>query len=1493
MRTTLTRVWGRTLLALALVVGSGLATAPAALAQTSAVTPPTKVPSRYLYPTVCLASNLRLKKTAEITRTQCAIVKARIDSLNRALAIVRNTVILEPVLAGTTTSSVQRRIAISRAAGRVRVGATLQLTATVKTDRGATVAPQPTVTWSAAPVGIVTVSSTGLVRGLKAGAVVVTAQTTTAPLATRNSNIVVFADAFVPPPAPAPAVITITPQGPSLLVGTTQQLTGVVTTADGTVIPPLSAPITWTSSAPSVATVSTTGLVAAKAAGASTITAATAGYPSATRTTTVTVTALPTVTVPHMVLIAPTTASVLVGATQQFTGTVLDSAGATISPAPTVTWASSAPSVATINATTGLATGVTAGTVTITGSTPNWPVATRVASLTVTAPPPPDTQPTPPPPPTPVLATIVVSPTSKSLLATETQQFTAQGYDQRGALFSFTPTWSVTAGGGTISSSGLFTAGATPGTYANTVRASSGLISGVASITVNAAPPPSSVLTAIRLTPTSTVLAQGAAQQFTAIGYDQFDSPMALTPTWSVVAGGGTVSSSGLFLAGTTAGTFANTVKAASGSVSGTATVTVSAPPPPPPPTTAVLAELPRTTPSTTFPAPARIVQVAGGANLQTAIDNASCGDELRLAVGATYIGNYTLPNKACTDAAWVTIRTNLTDAQIGQPGTRMTPSRAAALGLAKILSASTINESLLQTDFSANHYRFVGVELGITGAVTTLNAIIRFGSAENTQTTANTAHHLVLDRVYLHGTATASVSRCLALNSGTSVVIDSWFAHCHGNSGDSQAIIGWNGPGPFLIQNNYLEAGHEVVAFGGGTFTVTNGAPSDITIRGNHMTRPLSWHFGARDGSGNPVYSAGQWQVKNLFESKNSKRVLLEGNVMENAWEDAQDGMAVVLKSENQNSDNPWTQTADMTIRYNVIRCVGSVFSFAGKYSDTDSRVSVYSARFTVHDNVVTNVNTGVCTGAGIATRALNGLNDLAEFHNTINNNGDYSAQALLFDGNPQTRLAWHSNALYNGEYGVFGSGGTGSGALVKFAPGALFAYNLLVGGNCSILPATTLCPTTMPATPGLGYDGVRIGADIPFVTALTANVVVPDTAPTVGIAVLPGASIQAAVDANPAGSTFLLKAGTHVRQDVRPKDGDVFRGEAGTIMDGQGATQFAFRGYNGSRWINDVRIIGVVMTNYTPPAQNGAIWGGDDATNSTARWVLDSVEVSYSTNLGIRIGNRMQVLRSKAHHNGSINIGGVGRAVLVDGLVSTFGNNGCVKDPGFESGGSKFVMTDSLVVRNSTFSNNCGVGLWLDINNINGVLENNIVEDNVREGIAIEVSYKTTIRNNSVNRNGWPTDPFRPNGWLWDAGIGVHASSDVEIYGNTLSENFNGIVAIQQPRNASTGDNYGAGGTYNGPSGGYIVTNLYAHDNTVSCRTFGGPNGGDGTVCAGAATDIVGGDALFTSRNNRWVNNTYTIGSNPGPFAWMNGYRTCTAWKGYGQDTAGTCNP
>ena len=172
-----------------------------------------------------------------------------------------------------------------------------------------------------------------------------------------------------------------------------------------------------------------------------------------------------------------------------------------------------------------------------------------------------------------VPTTISMSPASASVGAGGSRLLSATGLDQFGQPLYPQPsfTWSV-SGGGTISTGGLFTAGAALG-GPFTVTASSGSISGTASVTVTAAP----VLTTIAVAPSTASTQPGGSLQFSATGLDQSGQPLASPPTftWSV-SGGGTISTSGLFTAGSTAGG-PFTVTASSGTLDGTTSVTVAA----------------------------------------------------------------------------------------------------------------------------------------------------------------------------------------------------------------------------------------------------------------------------------------------------------------------------------------------------------------------------------------------------------------------------------------------------------------------------------------------------------------------------------------------------------------------------------------------------------------------------------------------------------------------------------------------------------------------------------------------------------------------------------------------------------------------------------------------------------------------------------------------------------------------------------------------------
>jgi hypothetical protein len=118
-----------------------------------------------------------------------------------------------------------------------------------------------------------------------------------------------------------------------------------------------------------------------------------------------------------------------------------------------------------------------------------------------------------------------------------------------------------------------------------------------------------------------------------------------------------------------------------------------------------------------------------------------------------------------------------------------------------------TGNAPAVQTAPGAHHWRLMLVEIQGNG----VSDIVTLGDGSNAQAAlAQIPHDLVVDRVYLHGDAVRGQKRGIALNSATTTITGSWISDIKAVGQDAQAIAGWNGPGPFAITNNYLEAtGH------------------------------------------------------------------------------------------------------------------------------------------------------------------------------------------------------------------------------------------------------------------------------------------------------------------------------------------------------------------------------------------------------------------------------------------------------------------------------------------------------------------------------------------------------------------------------------------------------------------------------------------------------------------------------------------------------------
>jgi hypothetical protein len=383
-----------------------------------------------------------------------------------------------------------------------------------------------------------------------------------------------------------------------------------------------------------------------------------------------------------------------------------------------------------------------------------------------------------------------------------------------------------------------------------------------------------------------------------------------------------------------------------------------------------------------------------------------------------------------------------------------------------------------------AHHYRFIGIELRPKSGVF-LHNLVLLGSDEST--VENQPHHIIFERCYLHGDPQAGGRRGIALNSRYTAVVDSYLSDFKEQGADSQALCGWNGMGPFTIVNNYLEGAGENLMFGGGSDpAITNLVPSDIEIRRNNFTKPLAWR------KGDPGYAGKSWTVKNLLELKNARRVVIEGNVFENNWLDAQNGFAILLTPRNQDGGAPWCGVTDVTFTGNLVRHTGSAVNILG--SDDISQ-SQQTRRIQIRGNLFEDVDGAKWGGRGILFQVMGGGADIVIDHNTAFQTGS----VLVGDGAPTTGFVFTNNLVPHNEYGVGGTGTFGNPmqTLATYFPGATFTRNALFGKKgAPAYPPDNFFPSAEEVgASGTSYkkpgtDGKNIGVDVGQILAATQSV-------------------------------------------------------------------------------------------------------------------------------------------------------------------------------------------------------------------------------------------------------------------------------------------------------------------------------------------------------------------------------------------------------------------
>jgi hypothetical protein len=573
-------------------------------------------------------------------------------------------------------------------------------------------------------------------------------------------------------------------------------------------------------------------------------------------------------------------------------------------------------------------------------------------------------------------------------------------------------------------------------------------------------------------------------------------------------------------------------------------------------------------------------ITVAAGGNLQAALDAARSGDTILLAPGATYSGNFKLPVHGGSE--YVTIRSAASDHLLPPAGARMTPAYSSYLP--RIVSPN--GSPVLRTAPGAAYWRLQFLEIGPAGAPSA--TVVDLG--DGTQTSLSVVpHHLMVDRVFIRGHALNGQRRGIGLNSSHTTIINSHIADMKLVGQDSQAIGGWNGPGPFHIENNYLEGAGEVLMIGGDDPRIPLLSPSDIVIRGNTLTRPLAWRqpiltppTGTRlaiagggtlpagtysyrvvarrlapgttirsaaaaqvsvttsdaaaievrwdavagateylvygrlpngqtqywrttattfvdNGSlagtaGTPPSSGTVWQVKNIFELKNARRVQVDFNILENNWEQAQTGAAVLFTPRNQYGNCTWCIVEDVVFEYNVVRRTAGGMQLLGWDNE---RPSAQANNLTIRHNEFSELGKEWGVSAYLFY-VIDAPRNVTIDHNTlISNNGSGIINA---DKRPAENFVFTNNVMRHNRYGIIGTGtAIGMGSITHYLPGSRIEANVIAGGSALNYPAGNFFPTTAAfeanfvayaardydltetsAWRNAGTDGLDLGADV-----------------------------------------------------------------------------------------------------------------------------------------------------------------------------------------------------------------------------------------------------------------------------------------------------------------------------------------------------------------------------------------------------------------------------
>jgi parallel beta-helix repeat protein len=372
----------------------------------------------------------------------------------------------------------------------------------------------------------------------------------------------------------------------------------------------------------------------------------------------------------------------------------------------------------------------------------------------------------------------------------------------------------------------------------------------------------------------------------------------------------------------------------------------------------------------------------------------------------------------------------------------------------------------------------------------------------------------------------------------------------------------------------------------------------------------------------------------------------------------------------------------------------------------------------------------------------------------------------------------------------------------------------------------------------------------------------------PSGATSISPGESLKTLIET---GAPFIcIKAGVHqVTASITPRTGQTIIGQYSAILDGTGwttsdETAAAFRCTAGNA-ATDVTIKNLIIRNMPKK-------GIYDA-ETCFRWSIDNNEI-HNSQWGAIVTAGSLLRANRLHHNGQ-GVNGGNYNVYV---TAQYGSTMCtlLENNEIAYGGveQKAMNTGCVNWRNNWVHHNDRDGIWNDGEGNGGIIEGNLVEDNARTGIHIELSYGFIVRNNTVRRSG-------------DQAIMLSTSRDNRVENNILEDNFRGLAIF-----LSCGSML-----QSWPWKPDLSNNLLINNSVLVGTSPSGQIAAYFSTTSDCSARDAQGNLLFDvtpyldgTKNNRFESNKYAVPDINASWWLWNGWRNWAQWQELGHDVNGT---